>query len=424
MTAFNVQSYVNLQPNQTVEALRSISTQLERPPSIPIPDFTVLPTDVWINALWFSSLICSLSAALLCILVKQWLHTYDTGISGDSQQIALLRQYRLDNLEKWRVPAIVATISILLLASVIIFLAGLLVLLWTLNPVVAAVSTSLAAILLAVLVFTTIMPTFSSGCSYLSPQSEIMIVAGAAMIHSCRLLVFSLKTLLRSTGPLASMRWLWYKHRVSDKVYLWCLRVLGSSRRTWAWPNWHVTEQLNVAKTSDSLKTHLAVKAYATTLDDGYLENTMTRCIADVAAAEPDPQVLHCWHQAIERTRGSRSDGRNSVQYDRYRYFWLETLFSLNAPLFPDGSTGHTTTADDVYIIIRKHYNVMGFIPAVERCDGYFRDVSLGLQITGFETFHYALRELYLKSLTLQPSTLQYSTWPSVIAAYYTHRTT
>ncbi|KAI0758823.1 hypothetical protein C8Q74DRAFT_1164852, partial [Fomes fomentarius] len=63
---------------------------------------------VWLNALWFSSLILSLSSALIGIMVKQWLNEYNSGLSGTSRQIARLRQARLANLDKWKVAAIVA----------------------------------------------------------------------------------------------------------------------------------------------------------------------------------------------------------------------------------------------------------------------------------------------------------------------------
>lgn len=205
LTAFVVESYSKLQPDDTAEVIgRAVAAHLGT--SSPISgasDFTASPADVSINTLWFASLIFSLSAALLGILVKQWLHAYASGVPGDSLEIGLLRQHRLDNLEKWRVPMVVATIPILLLASVILFLFGLLTLLWTLNPVVAAVSTFLTAVLLAFLAFTTVVPSFTPGCAYISPQSELSMVVKAALSHLWSLLRLKFITNLRSARSMA-----------------------------------------------------------------------------------------------------------------------------------------------------------------------------------------------------------------------------
>ena len=97
--------------------------------------------EVWLNSLWFSALICSLSSASVGILVKQWLNEYQAGISGESVEIARLRQYRLNHLVKWHVAEIVAILPVLLQISLALFFAGLLVLLWHLHHTVAAVAT-------------------------------------------------------------------------------------------------------------------------------------------------------------------------------------------------------------------------------------------------------------------------------------------
>ncbi|KAJ6481605.1 hypothetical protein DFH09DRAFT_950512, partial [Mycena vulgaris] len=52
--------------------------------SVPIADtsFTVAGTDLWVNGLWFTSLILSLSTALLAVLAKQWLRQYCSATRG------------------------------------------------------------------------------------------------------------------------------------------------------------------------------------------------------------------------------------------------------------------------------------------------------------------------------------------------------
>ena len=129
---------------------------------------------VWLNALWFASLICSLSAASIGIMVKQWLNEYSTGLSGKSRQIARLRQLRLNGLRRWRVKEIVVVLPVLLQTASALFFAGLLVLLWQLNHVVATVATALVALLIIFSLSTIILPSIVTGCAYLSPPSRAL----------------------------------------------------------------------------------------------------------------------------------------------------------------------------------------------------------------------------------------------------------
>ena len=104
------------------------------------PDFSAPLSAVWLNTLWFSSLVCSLSSASIALLVKQWLQEARDGLSGTSRECARLRQHRLNGLVKWRIDIIVAALPILLQIALGTFFAGMLILLWTLNTTVAAVT--------------------------------------------------------------------------------------------------------------------------------------------------------------------------------------------------------------------------------------------------------------------------------------------
>ncbi|KZV89696.1 hypothetical protein EXIGLDRAFT_617875, partial [Exidia glandulosa HHB12029] len=81
ITAFLVESYPSLQFDKdgfTVNALYALVVAHNTTgsiPALPLPaPVTVYPstTSQWINGLWFTSLVVTLSASLLCILVKQW----------------------------------------------------------------------------------------------------------------------------------------------------------------------------------------------------------------------------------------------------------------------------------------------------------------------------------------------------------------
>ncbi|TBU21211.1 hypothetical protein BD311DRAFT_607745, partial [Dichomitus squalens] len=102
----------------------------------------------------------------------QWLKHYATGLNGKSCQIVRQRQYRLNNLKRWYVKSFVASIPVLLLVVLILFLTGLIILLFHVYQMVAV---GVVAILVAALGFflagTTFLPACFDGCSYQSPQA-------------------------------------------------------------------------------------------------------------------------------------------------------------------------------------------------------------------------------------------------------------
>ncbi|KAI0821735.1 hypothetical protein BC628DRAFT_794757 [Trametes gibbosa] len=193
LTPFNVESYKMLQPggrDSTGQTLERISLQLHsfsisypfvnstQPGSPFVRDAgngsqTVAQSAIWLNSLWFSALILSLTSALVSIIASQWLSEY-RAVCGTSHDIARLRQYRAENLEDWHVGEIVLIIPVLLVLSLGLFFSGLLVLLWTLHPSVAIVASVLIVIAVAFTLVVAVLPVFSVSCAYLSPQARIM----------------------------------------------------------------------------------------------------------------------------------------------------------------------------------------------------------------------------------------------------------
>ncbi|KAI0640222.1 hypothetical protein C8Q77DRAFT_119620 [Trametes polyzona] len=183
LTAFNVESYSLLKADHadtTNALLAQMAAQMNSfalnptfmkatQPYTPLPPpstFRAATSVVWINIFWFSSLICSLSAAFIGMMVKQWFHENEHGLSGTSRDAARLRQHRYDSLIKWRVGTIVAILPVLLQLASALFLAGLLTLLWSLHHVVAVVVAVLVSDLLVFTLVTMVTPTFSPDCVY------------------------------------------------------------------------------------------------------------------------------------------------------------------------------------------------------------------------------------------------------------------
>ncbi|KAL0959290.1 hypothetical protein HGRIS_014555 [Hohenbuehelia grisea] len=144
--------------------------------SIPLTDTTSGPSrgDVWVNALWFTSLTLSLSTALLAVLVRQWLHQYTAITYGTSRDRSLIRQYRNDGLMKWRVTVIISVLPVLLHVALGLFLVGLVIFLAPLSLAVAWTVASITFLVYAAYTISNILPLVNSQCPYRTPFSDIL----------------------------------------------------------------------------------------------------------------------------------------------------------------------------------------------------------------------------------------------------------
>lgn len=299
LTAFNVQSYQLLQPAPTLDpvlvALQQISAQLSsfsnNPPFVNSTQPAYRQTDtltprapraaVWLNALWFSSLILSLSSASVGIMVKQWLNEYCGGISpSTSRETARLRQYRLNNLIKWRVGAIVMSIPVLLQLALSLFLAGLLILLWTLHNSVAAVASTLVFLLAAFTIGTMLLPLARFGCAYLSPQTYALDIVRHRVVYfvnDVRFRLFgALGQLIRRVCRASSGRAQHWSQAVKAMVGR-CAGEGPESFRTWRGRERDVA---GVGKESP-LDADLLTMAYDTSMDYDTL-STVAKCLTDL----------------------------------------------------------------------------------------------------------------------------------------------
>lgn len=155
------------------------------PINIPTPplSFEVSASIVWINALWFLSLVLSLAAALFGMISKQWLREYQqwTTMSGLSETQVALRQGRYEAFVEWKTPAVIASMPVLLELALIFFLLGMEILLWTLNAVVFGICTVAVVILITLVTVVTVLPAFHARCPYKSPVGWTCVLAKAAL---------------------------------------------------------------------------------------------------------------------------------------------------------------------------------------------------------------------------------------------------
>ncbi|RPD52653.1 hypothetical protein L226DRAFT_460509, partial [Lentinus tigrinus ALCF2SS1-7] len=146
LTTLVIESYQNLQPDPQVEMMRAVLLQLQRNANAttavqsPVPPFKLTGSAIRVNVYWFSSLIISLSTALLAILAKQWVNYLLAGLSPVPSTQGRHRQYRMDGLHKWNLPAILSLLPLLLHLALLLFFAGLVDFVWDLNGIIGIVS--------------------------------------------------------------------------------------------------------------------------------------------------------------------------------------------------------------------------------------------------------------------------------------------
>ncbi|KAK0437931.1 uncharacterized protein EV420DRAFT_1280347, partial [Desarmillaria tabescens] len=142
VTTFMVQTYQNLQPDYTqasakllfelVSIQRALAngTSLDMiPMSASNPSAKFIPSSgsVWVNGLWLTSLVLSLTTALIAVLVKQWLHHYTALPSGTPRDRNHIRQFRYAGFQKWQVFVIVGLLPVIMHVALAIFFLGLVV---------------------------------------------------------------------------------------------------------------------------------------------------------------------------------------------------------------------------------------------------------------------------------------------------------
>lgn len=125
----------------------------------------------WVNGLWFAALSCSLSAALVSMLSKQWIQSIPN-VSGSPRHRARQRQRRHIQMRHWRVSTVISALPLLLHIALLLFFAGVLVLLWS-GEVAIMASTFAIVALSYIFYFGSMWMSFIyPDCPYQHPMSE------------------------------------------------------------------------------------------------------------------------------------------------------------------------------------------------------------------------------------------------------------
>lgn len=185
LTAFIIEIWKNLQEDNaatTAILLRRISLQMANisDNSVPLPpqpsEFESSSIAKVVNIFWFSSLMLGVFAALFGIFVKQWLHTYNswTDIDNPREAVMLCSVYH-NGLFAWHVSEILSVLPLLLQSGLLLFLAGLITYLWTLDTAVAICASVFAFFGTAAVLWVILLPMWYKDCAYKSPLAFFLI---------------------------------------------------------------------------------------------------------------------------------------------------------------------------------------------------------------------------------------------------------
>ena len=151
----------------TINPNSSTSLPTSPPPFTP-PNFAI-----WVNALWFLSLVISITCALLATLLQQWARRYlkVTQPRYSPHRRARIRTFFAEGVDKFLLPWAVEALPTMLHLSLFLFFSGLAVFLWNVNLTVFKLVLSWIGLCTALYGCITFIPIFCHDSPYHTPLS-------------------------------------------------------------------------------------------------------------------------------------------------------------------------------------------------------------------------------------------------------------
>ena len=189
------------------------SNTLTSPPSSP-PPFSPPNHAVWVNALWFMSLVISLTCALLATFLQQWARRYlkTTQSRYSPHKRARIRAFFSEGVDKCLLPWTVDALPTLLHISLFLFFAGLVVFLCNVNLTIFKLVLSWVGLCAALYGCFTCMPIIRHDSPYHTPLSfpAWYVVTGIQSLFY---------RFLRWFNGLVRFRYAYYRYLYLEKCY-------------------------------------------------------------------------------------------------------------------------------------------------------------------------------------------------------------
>jgi Family of unknown function (DUF6535) len=172
-SAFYLKNIYQLQvlANPTILPPFNSSTPADPPSSSP-PKYVI-----WVNCLWFSSLIISLTCAMLATLLQQWARRYfrkSRSSKNSPQERARGRALLADGVDKYHLSMMADALLSLIQLSLFLFFIGLLVYLFNVNQIAFIPAVCLVLVSASGYLLITVMPLLQCETPYYTPLSSVI----------------------------------------------------------------------------------------------------------------------------------------------------------------------------------------------------------------------------------------------------------
>ena len=179
----------------TASYLATISLQLAQlngaqifipPLSDPADSFTPPTWAVWVNGLWFMSLVISITCAVLATLLQQWARRYLRVAYPrySPHKRARIRAFYRKGVEELHLPWVVEGLPALLHISLFLFFAGLSVFLFSVNYTIFKAVIAWVALCVIVYAYLTVLPIRRKNSPYSAPLSALVSVCSTGIRSS------------------------------------------------------------------------------------------------------------------------------------------------------------------------------------------------------------------------------------------------
>jgi hypothetical protein len=135
--------------------------------------FSPPATAVFVNSVWFVSLVLSLTCALMATMLQQWTRRYRqlTQRNYPPHVRAHIREYFARGADRFHISTLVETLPALLLISVLLFFSGLVVFAFRGNIIIAYITVATVTFCVLWYIILTLAPIIFHDCPYQTPLS-------------------------------------------------------------------------------------------------------------------------------------------------------------------------------------------------------------------------------------------------------------
>ncbi|KAI9434963.1 hypothetical protein H4582DRAFT_2100676 [Lactarius indigo] len=187
VATFIAMSYPRLQqdPNVITQSLLAqISQQLSTTndtspsasPSSSTQSFTPSASVVFVNSVWFLSLLLSLTCAIIATFLQQWARRYLQVVqrNHETHVRAHIQEYFSQGTHRFRIYRLVEMLPFLLFVSLLLFFVGLIVFAFLANRIVAYITIGIVGFCFLSYIALTLMPLLYHDCPYYTPFTSLL----------------------------------------------------------------------------------------------------------------------------------------------------------------------------------------------------------------------------------------------------------